>query len=121
MEIKGLQLIPLTAEYKRLKQFETILYNVLFEGTNKLLSAYYSYREYAEEGGNLISVDEYKYMMKRLTILNSKVPRHQSYKNGFWQIEWQRFEEEREEQRIKKNTQGERTRIFNANNYTVSS
>ena len=111
MEIKGLQLIPLTAEYKRLKHFETILHSVLVDGTRKLLSAYYSYRQYAEEGGNLISVDEFKYMMKRLTILNSKVLQHLSYKRGFWQIEWQRFEEEREERKNKKKENYDRINI----------
>lgn len=100
IEIKGLQLIPLTPEYKRLRYFEVLLSKVMFDGTKKLLSTYYGYRQWAEEGGNLISVDEFKYIMKRLTVLNSVVLKIHSFKNSFWQREWTKFEIEREMRKL---------------------
>jgi superfamily II DNA or RNA helicase len=83
LEIKGLKLIPLTFEIKRLFEFETILANSKTKGHN-LLSSYFAYKTLMEERSIAISKYEFAYIKKRLNAFNEKVPADKQFKKGYW-------------------------------------
>ncbi len=82
-EIKGLKLVPLTFELRRLMTFESYVINAKFRGW-KLLSAYFKYRDYVMEDGQKLTKEEFQYCKKRLNFLNTKVDAPLSFKTGFW-------------------------------------
>ncbi|MBX9785265.1 MAG: DEAD/DEAH box helicase [Chitinophagaceae bacterium] len=83
LEIKGLKLIPLTFEIKRLFEFETILVNSRAKGYN-LLSSYFAYKSLLEERNIAISKYEFEYIKKRLNAFNEKAPADKQFKKGYW-------------------------------------
>lgn len=83
IEIKGLKLIPLTFEIKRLFEFEAILANVKAKNY-KLISAYFGYKESLEGRGLSISKTELQYIKQRLNIFNEKAPIDKRFNRGFW-------------------------------------
>jgi len=83
VEIKGLKLVPLTFEIKRLFEFETILANSRTKGHN-LLSCYFTYKKSLEDRSIAISKYEFAYIKKRLNAFNEKVPVDKQFKKGYW-------------------------------------
>lgn len=83
IEIKGLKLVPLTFEIKRLFEFETILANSRAKGHN-LLSCYFTYKKSLEERSIAISKYEFEYIKKRLNAYNEKASADKQFKKGFW-------------------------------------
>lgn len=83
LEIKGLKLIPLTFEIKRLFEFETILINSRAKGHN-VLSSYFAYKTLMEERSIAISRYEFAYIKKRLNAFNEKARADKQFKNGYW-------------------------------------
>lgn len=83
IEIKGLKLVPLTFEIKRLFEFETILANSRTKGHN-LLSCYFTYKKSLEDRGIAISQYEFAYIKKRLNAFNEKAPAEKQFKKGYW-------------------------------------
>lgn len=82
-EIKGLKLIPLTFEIKRLFEFETILANARAKEHN-LLSCYFTYKKSLEDRSISITKYELAYIKKRLNAFNEKAPAEKQFKKGFW-------------------------------------
>lgn len=82
-EIKGLKLVPLTFDLKRLLLFEEYAINAKFKG-HKILSAYYRYLEYVTEGGKQITRGEFEYCKKRLNYLNNLVDSSLKFNPNFW-------------------------------------
>jgi len=89
-EIKGLKLVPLSFEFRRLLYFETLVLNATHRGY-KLLSAYYRYKEYVEEEENIMSNEEFEYIKKRLIYLSSRVEPDKAVKQFFWNYETKRY------------------------------
>lgn len=83
LEIKGLKLVPLTFEIKRLFEFETILANSRTKGHN-LLSCYFTYKKSLEDRDIAISQYEFAYIKKRLNAFNEKAPVDKQFKKGYW-------------------------------------
>lgn len=83
IEIKGLKLVPLTFEIKRLFEFETILANSRTKGHN-LLSCYFTYKKSLEDRGIAISQYEFAYIKKRLNAYNEKASVYKQFKKGYW-------------------------------------
>lgn len=82
-EIKGLKLISLTPVLKRLLYFETLVSKA--KNMNyKLHTAYFEYKDYIEEGGNPMSLDEFEYIKNRLASLSQFVEPDKAIKSGFW-------------------------------------
>lgn len=85
-EIKGLKLIPLTIELKRLLYFEGFLSNAKTKKHN-LLTSYYSYLEHVENIDEKITRYEFEYIKKRLNYFNNQAEVDKRYKPGFWFIQ----------------------------------
>lgn len=82
-EIKGLKLVPLNFELKRLINFESYLANARAKNHN-LLSAYFRYKDDALSSGKNISSIEFEYIKKRLNFFNEKAEPEKQFKPGYW-------------------------------------
>ncbi len=91
-EMKGLKLIPLTFELKRLLHFETTFVSFAKQKGHKILDAYFRYKDFLEEKGEQISTEEFNYIKRRLTVLNSTVSPELAVKPGFWFYEEKRIQ-----------------------------
>jgi superfamily II DNA or RNA helicase len=85
-EVKGLKLIPLTFELKRLLTFESYLSNAKTRNHN-LLSSYFQYKKELEDINKKITRFEFEYMRKRLNYFNEKAEPDKRFKSGFWFIQ----------------------------------
>ncbi|HEV7231330.1 MAG TPA: DEAD/DEAH box helicase [Bacteroidia bacterium] len=85
-EVKGLRLVPLTFEMKRLLNFESHLSNVKIRDQN-LLAAYYKYMEELKVDEIQITKQEFEYIKKRLNFFNRTANPGKGYKEGFWHIQ----------------------------------
>lgn len=85
-EIKGLKLIPLTFELKRLLSFEGYLSNAKTKKHN-LLTSYYTYKEDLEKLGEQMSKHEFEYIKKRLNYFNDRAEADKKFKPGFWFVQ----------------------------------
>jgi superfamily II DNA or RNA helicase len=90
-EMKGLKLIPLTFELKRLLHFETTFVSFAKQKEHKVIDAYYRYKDFLAEKGEQISNEEFNYIKRRLTVLNSTVSPELAVKDGFWYHEEKRL------------------------------
>lgn len=86
IEVKGLKLVPLSFEIKRLFSFEQYLLNAKMKNYN-LLNAYYSYKEDLEIDNIKITRMEFEYIKKRLNFFNDKVDADKKFKPGFWFVQ----------------------------------
>jgi superfamily II DNA or RNA helicase len=82
-EAKGLRLVPITGGVKRLLRFERILFDSRTRN-QKLLAAYYRWKEEVQNSKLIITAKEIDYVAHRLDPLNLKLPPEQRYKQGFW-------------------------------------
>lgn len=85
-EIKGLKLIPLSFELKRLLNFESYLSNAKTKHHN-LLTSYYQYKEDLEEKSQKMTKLEFEYIKKRLNYFNEKALPEKQFKPGFWYVQ----------------------------------
>lgn len=85
-EVKGLKLIPLTFELKRLLTFESYLSNAKTRNHN-LLSSYFQYKKDLEDMNKKITRVEFEYMRTRLNYFNEKAEPDKRFKSGFWFIQ----------------------------------
>lgn len=85
-EVKGLKLIPLTFELKRLLTFESYLSNAKTRNHN-LLSSYFQYKKELEDMNKQLTRFEFEYMRKRLNYFNEKADPDKRFKSGFWFIQ----------------------------------
>lgn len=86
MEVKGLKLIPLSFELKRLLNFESYLSRSRIKNHN-LLSSYFSYLEMLEDTEGKLTKYEFEYIKKRLNYFNEKVEPERKFKAGFWFVQ----------------------------------
>ncbi|MBK8482806.1 MAG: DEAD/DEAH box helicase [Saprospiraceae bacterium] len=85
-ELKGLKLVHLTEEYKRMLVFEGKLWYSLRKDV-KLLYSYNFYKGYLKDN-NLKFIDrEFEYIQKRLNFFNTMVPEVQKFHTNFWNYE----------------------------------
>ena len=83
VEVKGLKLIPVSVELRRLLIFESFL---TFAKTKEhhLLAPYNRYLEYLKDSNKKITKKEFDYIQKRLNFFNDKLPPEKQFKKGYW-------------------------------------
>ncbi|MBK8483152.1 MAG: DEAD/DEAH box helicase [Saprospiraceae bacterium] len=85
-ELKGLKLVPLTEEYKRLLVFEGKLWYSIRKKL-KLLYSYNFYKGYLKDNNLKFTYREFEYIQKRLNCFNTMVPEAQKFHANFWNYE----------------------------------
>jgi superfamily II DNA or RNA helicase len=91
-EVKGLKLIPMSEEFRRLVMFEDLL-KIAIENERKLLYPYFQYIKYLIRHGHAkLTNIELEYIKKRLNYFNheSRSMSEKRYKPGFW-VNQQKF------------------------------
>ncbi|MBU2515110.1 DEAD/DEAH box helicase [bacterium] len=84
-ESEGLELIEITPELERLLVFENFVQLAKLKN-QKLISAYFRYRDHLQSDNILLSPIELRYIKKRLNKLNLAAPEDKRFKPGFWYI-----------------------------------
>jgi superfamily II DNA or RNA helicase len=84
-EVEGLELIEMTVELERLLSFEIYVQQVK-QYEQKLIAAYYKYKEYLEQNDIVLTPVELNYIKNRLNTLNRTVSEDRQFKPGFWYI-----------------------------------
>ena len=82
-EIKGLELIEMTEELERLLMFEHHVQQAKRK-EQRLLAAYYNYKEYLKQNDITLTKIELDYIKNRLNKLNKTVSDDRKFNLGFW-------------------------------------